>query len=214
MIFSDQPPAANAQPAAPRGSVSTVEGGGAIGGLPYELQQVAQRYPVTLYTGGDCAPCDTGRALLSTRGVPFNERQVKTPADVEAFQRLSGETSLPLLAIGGQQLEGFSDTTWSQYLDAAGYPKSIRLPAGYSNPPAQPMVAQAIPSISPARAAEYFHKTECFCFNQQPLDGESSAEMPLQFIVDQDLPRDIKTITLSYTIFDVTDTAKASVAAR
>jgi cytochrome c oxidase assembly protein subunit 11 len=82
------------------------------------------------------------------------------------------------------------------------------------NPLAQPMVAQAIPSISPARAAEYFHKTECFCFNQQPLDGESSAEMPLQFIVDQDLPRDIKTITLSYTIFDVTDTAKASVAAR
>lgn len=150
VIFSDQPPAANAQPAAPRGSVSTVEGGGAIGGLPYELQQVAQRYPVTLYTGGECAPCDTGRALLSTRGVPFNERQVKTPADVEAFQRLSGETSLPLLAIGSQQLKGFSDTTWSQYLDAAGYPKSIRLPAGYSNPPAQPMVAQA---VSPAPAA-------------------------------------------------------------
>ncbi|MEH6589316.1 MAG: cytochrome c oxidase assembly protein [Halioglobus sp.] len=82
------------------------------------------------------------------------------------------------------------------------------------NPLAQPMVAQAVPSISPARAAEYFHKTECFCFNQQPLDGKSSAEMPLQFIVDQDLPRDIKTITLSYTIFDVTDTAKASVASR
>ena len=142
VIFSDQPPAANAQPAAPRGSVSTVEGGGAIGGLPYELQQVAQRYPVTLYTRDDCAPCDSGRALLSTRGVPFNERQVKTPADVDAFQRLSGETSLPLLAIGGQQLKGFSDTTWSQYLDAAGYPKSIRLPASYRNPPAQPMVAQ------------------------------------------------------------------------
>ncbi|MGJ7520812.1 glutaredoxin family protein [Variovorax sp. LT1P1] len=153
VVFSDQPPAANAQPAAPRGSVSTVEGGGAIGGLPYELQQVAQRYPVTLYTGGDCAPCDTGRALLSTRGVPFNERQVKTPADVEAFQRLSGETSLPLLAIGGQQLKGFSDTTWSQYLDAAGYPKSIRLPAGYSNPPAQPMVAQQAAPMAPAATA-------------------------------------------------------------
>ena len=153
VVFSDQPPAANAQPAAPRGSVSTVEGGGAIGGLPYELQQVAQRYPVTLYTGGDCAPCDTGRALLSTRGVPFNERQVTTPADVEAFQRLSGETSLPLLAIGGQQLKGFSDTTWSQYLDAAGYPKSIRLPAGYSNPPAQPMVAQQAAPMAPAATA-------------------------------------------------------------
>jgi cytochrome c oxidase assembly protein subunit 11 len=75
------------------------------------------------------------------------------------------------------------------------------------NPLPDAMIAQAIPSVSPARAAEYFHKTECFCFNHQPLDGESSAEMPLQFIVDQDLPRDIRTITLSYTIFDVTEMA-------
>lgn len=67
------------------------------------------------------------------------------------------------------------------------------------------MVAQAIPSIMPARAAEYFHKTECFCFNQQPLAAGAEADMPLQFIVDQDLPADIKTITLSYTIFDVTE---------
>lgn len=76
------------------------------------------------------------------------------------------------------------------------------------------MVAQAIPSISPSRAAEYFHKTECFCFNQQPLDANSKAEMPLQFIVDQALPRDIKTITLSYTLFDVTDRIGGNVAAR
>ncbi len=82
------------------------------------------------------------------------------------------------------------------------------------NPLPEAMVAQAIPSVSPARAAEYFHKTECFCFNQQPLDGDSSAEMPLQFIIDQDLPRDIRTITLSYTIFDVTDMASGALAAR
>lgn len=75
------------------------------------------------------------------------------------------------------------------------------------NPRPAAMVGQAIPSVSPARAAEYFHKTECFCFNQQPLDGDSSAELPLQFIVDQSLPADIKTITLSYTLFDVTNTA-------
>lgn len=82
------------------------------------------------------------------------------------------------------------------------------------NPLPNAMVAQAIPSVSPARAAEYFHKTECFCFNQQPLAGQTSTEMPLQFIVDQDLPKDIKTITLSYTIFDVTDMASGPVAAR
>jgi cytochrome c oxidase assembly protein subunit 11 len=82
------------------------------------------------------------------------------------------------------------------------------------NPQANAMIAQAIPSVSPARAAGYFHKTECFCFNQQPLDGESSAEMPLQFIVDQDLPKDIQTITLSYTIFDVTEMAGGAIASR
>jgi len=82
------------------------------------------------------------------------------------------------------------------------------------NPLPEAMVAQAIPSISPARAAEYFHKTECFCFNQQPLDGQARAEMPLQFIIDRELPRDIHTITLSYTIFDVTDMAGGAVATR
>ena len=82
------------------------------------------------------------------------------------------------------------------------------------NPLPQNMVAQTVPSISPARAAEYFHKTECFCFEQQPLDGESEAQMPLQFIVDQDLPADIKTITLSYTLFDVTSLMRDKVASR
>ena len=72
------------------------------------------------------------------------------------------------------------------------------------NPLDKDMIAQAVPSVSPARAAEYFHKTECFCFNHQPLEGGEETEMPLQFIIDQDLPADIKNITLSYTIFDVT----------
>lgn len=85
------------------------------------------------------------------------------------------------------------------------------------NPMPKDMVAQAIPSIMPARAAEYFHKTECFCFNQQPLAAGEEANMPLQFIVDMELPPDITTITLSYTIFDVTEMVsgvKKPVAAR
>ena len=81
------------------------------------------------------------------------------------------------------------------------------------NPQAKDMVAQAIPSLSPGYAAEYFHKTECFCFNQQPLAGGADTEMPLQFIVDRDLPADIKTITLSYTIFDVTEAMKSKTVA-
>lgn len=73
------------------------------------------------------------------------------------------------------------------------------------NPASFQMTAQAIPSVQPARAAEYFHKTECFCFSQQVLEAGQEVDMPLQFIVDQDLPKDIHTITLSYTLFDVTD---------
>ena len=77
-----------------------------------------------------------------------------------------------------------------------------------TNPTTAPMVAQAIPSISPSRAAPYFHKTECFCFNQQPLSAGSEAYMPMQFYVDPQLPEDITFFTLQYTLYDVT--ARAS----
>lgn len=149
VTYTDRPPAANAQPA-PVGR----SGGGATASapLPFELRQVVQRYPVTLYTGDDCAPCTTGRQLLQTRGIPFDERTVKSSEDIAALERLSGRNGLPLLTIGSQQLKGFSDAEWSQYLDAAGYPRSVQLPAGYRNPPAQPLVAQQAAPAAPAPA--------------------------------------------------------------
>ena len=73
------------------------------------------------------------------------------------------------------------------------------------NPTGEHMVAQAIPSVVPFKAAEYFHKTECFCFNRQELAAGDSAALPLRFIVDQDVPKQVHTITLSYTLFDVTE---------
>jgi cytochrome c oxidase assembly protein subunit 11 len=75
------------------------------------------------------------------------------------------------------------------------------------NPTVEDMVGQAIPSLVPFKAAEYFHKTECFCFNQQTLAAGESAELPLRFIVDPEIPASVNTITLSYTLFDVTDRA-------
>ncbi len=73
------------------------------------------------------------------------------------------------------------------------------------NPTDKAMVGQAIPSLVPFKATNYFHKTECFCFEQQPLEAGASAELPMFFIVDRDIPKHINTITLSYTLFDVTD---------
>ncbi len=67
------------------------------------------------------------------------------------------------------------------------------------------MTAQAIPSLVPFLAVEYFHKTECFCFHSQSLKAGEQAELPLRFFVDQSIPKQVKTITLSYTLFDITD---------
>ena len=72
------------------------------------------------------------------------------------------------------------------------------------NPTDQPMTAQAVPSISPGSAAVYFHKTECFCFTQQVLQPGQRIEMPVRFIVDRDLPQDVKHLTLGYTLFNIT----------
>lgn len=66
-----------------------------------------------------------------------------------------------------------------------------------------PVTGQAIPSYGPPLAAEYFHKLECFCFNKQVLKPRERRQMPVVFVVDPALPRDISTITLSYTFFEV-----------
>ena len=63
------------------------------------------------------------------------------------------------------------------------------------------IVGNAVPSIAPSRASGYFSKTECFCFTAQTLDAGESRDMPVRFIVDPDLPRDVNTITLSYTFY-------------
>jgi cytochrome c oxidase assembly protein subunit 11 len=70
------------------------------------------------------------------------------------------------------------------------------------------IIGQAVPSVSPGMAANYFHKIECFCFTQQPLKAAEEVEMGLQFYVDLALPKDINTLTLSYTLYDIT--AKSS----
>ncbi|WP_057920234.1 cytochrome c oxidase assembly protein [Lysobacter antibioticus] len=61
------------------------------------------------------------------------------------------------------------------------------------------IVGSASPSVAPARASGYFNKTECFCFTAQTLQAGESRDMPVRFIVDPNLPAEIKTITLSYT---------------
>jgi cytochrome c oxidase assembly protein subunit 11 len=66
-----------------------------------------------------------------------------------------------------------------------------------------PVTGQAIPSYGPRYAAQYFRKLECFCFAKQTLQPGESRRMPVVFVIDPAAPRDLSTITLSYTFFEV-----------
>ncbi|WED29684.1 cytochrome c oxidase assembly protein [Vibrio sp. DW001] len=72
----------------------------------------------------------------------------------------------------------------------------------------QDTIVQAVPSISPGIAATHFNKMECFCFTRQPLKAGESTELGLVFYIEPDIPDSIHTLTLSYTVFDITDSVE------
>lgn len=88
------------------------------------------------------------------------------------------------------------------------HPGETKLVKFYAkNESVRDIVGQAVPSVSPGQAALYFQKIECFCFNHQPLKASEDIEMALQFYVDHELPEHISTLTLSYTLYDITPKA-------
>ena len=90
-------------------------------------------------------------------------------------------------------------------------PRSLKVHPGELSPVLSQLVntkartvhAQAIPSYAPQSATPYFKKVECFCFKQQTLGPNEARQMPVVFYIDPALPREVKTITLSYTFFEV-----------
>lgn len=147
VTYTDRAPSPSAG-----GKVSTVRRDGTVvaapsaaaqAPLPLELRQAAARFPVTLYTSADCAPCDNARRLLRTRGIPFTERTVSDDADGEALARLSNGRTVPTLTVGAQVLRGYAETEWQSTFDLAGYPRESRLPRDYVSPSPTPLVAKA-----------------------------------------------------------------------
>lgn len=137
VTYTDRPPADKpAQALRTNGSVSSTAN------LPFELRQVATKYPVTLYASKDCGPCDQGRQSLRQRGIPFTEKSVDTNADIQALQRLENTQQLPVLRVGSQQVKGYAEAEWQSYLDAAGYPKQSAL-TGYQWADATPLAPPA-----------------------------------------------------------------------
>jgi glutaredoxin len=157
VTYTDRPPAAN------QGKVSGLTQSGAPAPdvtLPPELRQVTARWPVTLYTAPDCTPCDDARRLLRTRGVPHTEKTVMGDEDRAAWARIVGGPEAPGLTIGAQSLRGLQPERWHEYLDAAGYPRSSKLPPTYQFAAPLPLVPgstdqakAAAPSPRPAAPA-------------------------------------------------------------
>ena len=135
--------------------------------LPYALQQVVSRYPVTLYTTADCGPCINARLMLTQRGVPFTERTVSSNEDLTAYKRLNSDNNFPLATIAAQQLKGYEESEWTKYLDAAGYPKSSTLPRNYRN--AEPV------SLTQKKVVE---KVEKAAVTEKPTNARPAATAP------------------------------------
>ena len=146
ITYTDKPVAergAQVQPVRQAGGPSAAPGGTPALPLPADLRLLAERFPVTLYTSSDCAPCESARKLLQQRGVPYAERSVVNDDDIAALQRLTGGRSAPSLSVGAQALRGFLEADWQGLLDLAGYPRESRLPRNYPAPVATPLVARA-----------------------------------------------------------------------
>lgn len=110
--------------------------------LPYATRRAQERFPVTLYVADDCGSgCARAREYLNKRGIPFAEKNLREPEEIEAFKQASGENLIPALSVGPKWLQKFSEVPWAKELDAAGYPKEA--PYGYRpainpvSPPAQ-----------------------------------------------------------------------------
>lgn len=154
VTYTDRPPVAETGNITPmKRGVAPAAASGADAGLPFELRQVASRFPVTLFTGTTCTSCDAARQLLTTRGVPYAERRIVTQDDADALLRLTGGRSVPSMLVGSQPSVGYNSAEWANLLDLAGYPRESRLPRGWQPAPATPLTTPpAAPPAPPAQA--------------------------------------------------------------
>jgi glutaredoxin len=120
--------------------------------LPYAIAIIARNSPVTLYTSENCTPCAQGRSLLQNRGIPYTERSIATPSDLEALKSKSMENSFPILEIGRNFLQGFETGRWNAALTDAAYPEKIELPPNYQNGKKSPLTSPTATSTSPLGA--------------------------------------------------------------
>lgn len=130
--FTDTPPPATAKKA----EIKATGSAGGSSELPFALAKAAREHPVTLYTTTSCGGCDSGRALLRSKGIPFTEKTVSSSADEEKLKEAGGGASLPFLMVGRASQTGFNAPQWEAMLTAASYPAKKVLPDSYQYPAA------------------------------------------------------------------------------
>ncbi|MBL8523704.1 MAG: glutaredoxin family protein [Betaproteobacteria bacterium] len=137
ITYSDQPPPKDAKNVEQKKSLDSGPG---VDDIPYSVKVAIERNPVTLYANFCGSGCDKARALLSTRGVPFTDKNPdKDPGALDALKAATGALDVPVLIVGARILRGFAESEWQEALTAAGYPRTN--PNLRSQPPA-PAAAQ------------------------------------------------------------------------
>jgi cytochrome c oxidase assembly protein subunit 11 len=148
---------------------------------------------------------------------------------VPIYKHICEALGINILAVGEQQVPGKSNAAANSQVDTSRIitvefdanargpwlfkpaQASIQVHPGqlatvmyeFQNVQDRKMAAQAIPSYAPRNASAHFNKLECFCFNQYTLEPGEKKQWPVAFVIDPKLPKDVTTITLSYTFFEV-----------
>jgi glutaredoxin len=139
VTYTDRPPSPSEGRAVP---VNRETGAAVDTTLPFALRPVVARFPVTLFTSGDCGDaCVMARSHLARRGIPYTERTASTLEERESWTRIVGGSETPTLQVGGQAIRGgFVPASWDETLDVAGYPRNSLLPPTWQTPAALPLL--------------------------------------------------------------------------
>ena len=138
--------------------------------------------------------------------------------EITGLNGKTGVTSDEMVSVNAPDLsrtvtvELISNLNQSMQMEFAPQQKKIDIYPGQSyevsyiarNLTGERLVGQAYPSVSPAAAAAYLNKIECFCFSEQVFEPNQERKLPVRFVVSPKLPTHITTVSLSYTFFDIT----------
>jgi cytochrome c oxidase assembly protein subunit 11 len=124
-------------------------------------------------------------------------------ADIQALQASQVDTSRWVtVEFTGQAMAGLPWEFRPMQAKVRVHPGGSAMVKYYArNMSDQSIVGRAVPSVAPNKAAPHFKKVECFCFSEQELKGGESQEMPVTFLVERDIPKDVNTLTLSYAFY-------------